>query len=111
MAISLVTGGAGFIGRHVAESLLKRGDRVIVLDDLSGGFERIVPAGAEFITGSLCEHIPAFVRDRTLADVKRISPADGRLIASQLNHRDRFRTCGEDSTYVQVSPTFQWPIC
>ena len=34
----LVTGGAGFIGSHVAECLVKAGYRVLVLDDLSGGF-------------------------------------------------------------------------
>ena len=33
----LITGGAGFIGSHLAEALLARGDRVIVLDDLSTG--------------------------------------------------------------------------
>src|ERR1017187_10186718 len=35
--VSLVTGGAGFIGSHLAEALLSRGDRVIILDDLSTG--------------------------------------------------------------------------
>jgi len=34
---SLITGGAGFIGSHLAEALLAAGDRVIVLDDLSTG--------------------------------------------------------------------------
>ena len=37
MALYLITGGAGFIGSHIAEALVARGDRVRVLDDLSGG--------------------------------------------------------------------------
>ncbi len=37
MSKIIVTGGAGFIGSHVAEGLYKRGHTVIVLDDLSGG--------------------------------------------------------------------------
>jgi UDP-glucose 4-epimerase len=53
MGSVLVTGGAGFIGSHVAEELVKRGHEVVVLDDLSGGFvDNIVP-GIEFIEGSI----------------------------------------------------------
>jgi UDP-glucose 4-epimerase len=50
---SLVTGGAGFIGSHVAEELLRRGHSVVVLDDLSGGFRENVPDGAAFVHGSI----------------------------------------------------------
>ncbi len=38
MRTFLVTGGAGFIGSHVAETLVRRGDRVRVLDNLATGF-------------------------------------------------------------------------
>jgi UDP-glucose 4-epimerase len=38
MPTHLVTGGAGFIGSHIATALVERGDRVRVLDDLSTGF-------------------------------------------------------------------------
>jgi UDP-glucose 4-epimerase len=49
----LVTGGAGFIGSHVAEILLQRGHVVVALDDMSGGFEQNVPKRAESIQGSI----------------------------------------------------------
>jgi UDP-glucose 4-epimerase len=44
----LVTGGAGFIGSHVADAFLARGDDVLVVDDLSTGQKTNVPEGAEF---------------------------------------------------------------
>jgi len=43
-----VTGGAGFIGSHVAEAFLAAGHRVLIVDDLSSGRKENVPAGAEF---------------------------------------------------------------
>jgi UDP-glucose 4-epimerase len=51
----LVTGGAGFIGSHVADELLARGHAVVVLDDMSGGFPDNVPAGIELIEGSITD--------------------------------------------------------
>jgi UDP-glucose 4-epimerase len=52
---SLVTGGAGFIGSHVARHCLAMGHDVVVLDDLSGGFEDQVPHGARFVSGSITD--------------------------------------------------------
>lgn len=54
--VSLVTGGAGFVGSHVVEALVKRGEQVVVLDDLSGGFAENVPAGVKLVTGSILDH-------------------------------------------------------
>jgi UDP-glucose 4-epimerase len=43
-----VTGGAGFIGNHLADALLKAGHEVLVVDDLSTGRSENAPAGARF---------------------------------------------------------------
>jgi UDP-glucose 4-epimerase len=42
-----ITGGAGFIGSHLADAFLARGDRVLIIDNLSGGRRENVPQGAE----------------------------------------------------------------
>src|SRR6266496_1420624 len=55
MHTSLVTGGAGFIGSHVAKHLVREGHRVVVLDDLSGGFKDNVPAETTFVEGSILD--------------------------------------------------------
>jgi UDP-glucose 4-epimerase len=49
----LVTGGAGFIGSHIADALLSLGFRVDVLDNLTTGLERNVPEKARFFKNSI----------------------------------------------------------
>ena len=55
MPKSLITGGAGFIGSHVARHCLQSGHEVVVVDDLSGGFEDHIPEGAIFLKGSVTD--------------------------------------------------------
>lgn len=51
----LVTGGAGFIGSHVAKHCLELGFTVVVLDDLSGGFKENIHEECIFVSGSICD--------------------------------------------------------
>lgn len=55
MAKCLVTGGAGFMGSHIARELIALGHRVVILDDLSGGFKENIPVGCSFIQGSILD--------------------------------------------------------
>ncbi len=55
MATWLVTGGCGFIGSHLVEALLARGDRVRVLDDLSSGRRENLPSGAHLQVGDVAD--------------------------------------------------------
>lgn len=65
MARCLVTGGAGFIGSHLALELLHQGHSVVVLDDLSVGSRDRVPTHADFVQGSVAD---AELVDRMFAD-------------------------------------------
>jgi len=50
---AIVTGGAGFIGSHVVDTLVARGDEVVVLDDLSQGKRENVNPAAELVVGDI----------------------------------------------------------
>src|SRR4029453_13827510 len=47
----LVTGGAGYIGSHMVHALVDAGERVVVLDNLSTGFDWLLPKGVPLIVG------------------------------------------------------------
>ena len=60
----LVTGGAGFIGSHVADAYLNRGDQVWVVDDLSSGRRENIPSGAAFLEADIgSPEVRALIRD------------------------------------------------
>jgi UDP-glucose 4-epimerase len=61
----LITGGAGFIGSHLTDALLARGDTVVVLDDLSTG--RLDNLGDALASGSV-ELVEGSILDRTLVE-------------------------------------------
>lgn len=84
----LVTGGAGFIGSHVATALLARGLQVTVLDNLSVGRRDAVPAGATFVHGD--------IRDQATAHTA-LAGADGVIhLAAQVSIRGSFDRFYED---------------
>jgi UDP-glucose 4-epimerase len=62
----LVTGGAGFIGSHLADAFLAEGKNVVILDDLSTGQRSRLPKGARFVEGD----IRSFDLERLLDDAK-----------------------------------------
>lgn len=51
----LITGGAGYIGSHMVLDLADRGEDVVVLDDLSTGFDWLVSPRAEFVRGDIAD--------------------------------------------------------
>jgi len=53
----IVTGGAGFIGSHVAQFLIESGNEVLIIDDLSGGSEANIPTGCSFVKISINDNL------------------------------------------------------
>ncbi|HLI67228.1 MAG TPA: UDP-glucose 4-epimerase GalE [Caulobacteraceae bacterium] len=62
----LVTGGAGYIGSHMAHALVDRGEQVVVIDNLVTGVRALVPEKAELVEGDVGDRalVEAIVRER-----------------------------------------------
>ena len=63
----LVTGGAGYIGSHMVRALLDAGERVVVFDNLTTGFDWAVPPGASL-------HVSELVAAHSDALARRVRP-------------------------------------
>ncbi len=53
----LVTGGAGFIASHIVDAFIKRGDEVVILDNLSSGSRSNLNPKAEFVLGDVTDAV------------------------------------------------------
>src|SRR5262249_56284455 len=53
----MVTGGAGYIGSHMVHALVDAGERVVVLDNLSTGFDWALPKGAPLVVGETSDQL------------------------------------------------------
>jgi len=71
MATYLVTGGAGFIGSHLVEELVRRGERVRVVDNLSTGKRQNIAhlTSVEFVEGDLADPL---VAERAVAGIEYV---------------------------------------
>ncbi len=67
----LVTGGAGYIGSHMVFDLLDAGDQIIVLDDLSTGFQWAIPEGVQLTVGNAGDRalVSRLIRDGSIEAV------------------------------------------
>ena len=104
----LVTGGAGYIGSHMALALIDAGEKVVVLDDLSTGFRWAVPEGVPLVVGDfgdenlVTETIARYKveRDRAFRRQDRRARIGRRSLGYYLNNTAKARTlleCGGEA--------------
>jgi UDP-glucose 4-epimerase len=85
---ALVTGGAGFVGSHLAERLLDAGTDVVVADDLSTGHREWVPTDASLVEIDLTD--PAGVEEAVTADIDTVFHLAARADANDDDPRGQF---------------------
>lgn len=83
MARFLITGGAGFIGSHLAEKIFSQDNEVVVLDDLSTGLEQNISPDAQLIVGD--------IRDNALLD-RVLDKVDGCFHLAAIASVQQYRT-------------------
>uniref|UniRef100_A0AAU2V6A5 NAD-dependent epimerase/dehydratase family protein n=1 Tax=Streptomyces sp. NBC_00003 TaxID=2903608 RepID=A0AAU2V6A5_9ACTN len=100
-ATYLVTGGAGFIGSHLADALLGQGHTVLVLDDLSTGARANLAASwsdprLRFVRGSVLDERLADELTARCDTVVHLAPATGAIGAAALRHGRRLLIAAAD---------------
>lgn len=65
----LVTGGAGFIASQIADAFINEGHKVVILDDLSTGFEKNINPKAKFVKANICDKNLAELFEKEKFDV------------------------------------------
>ena len=78
----LVSGGAGFIGSHLVDALISRGDDVVVLDDFSTGYRENVDAASVLVEGSVVDESAVRTAMRGLVPCGRPQGAPRRRVAA-----------------------------
>lgn len=92
MSRVLVTGGAGFIGSHVAEALLRCGSDVLILDNLATGSRQKVPEGCDLVVADITD------ADGTAEAVMRFLPEVIVHLAAQTNVEYSVAHPGQDAS-------------
>lgn len=116
----VVTGGAGFIGSHIVQRLLSRGDQVRIADDFSSGRRENVPSGVEVVEGDLADpavaaraaagcqfvihqaaipSVPRSVKDPVTSNRANVDGTLNMLIAARDAGATRFVFAGSSSVY------------
>ncbi len=72
MSTILITGGAGFIGSHVVDAVVQRGDTAIVIDDLSKGLRSNLPTEVELIETDIADRAAITMLSETLPAIDAI---------------------------------------
>lgn len=123
----LITGGAGFIGSHVADYLINEGHDVTILDDLSGGFIENVNKNAAFVKGSIVDsnlveevvrgkdivyHLAAYAAEGLSHFIRKFNYENNligsvNLINSSVkNNIEKFLFCSSMAVYGSGNPPF-----
>jgi UDP-glucose 4-epimerase len=94
---ALVTGGAGFIGSHLVDALLARGDAVSVVDDLSSGRRERVPDGVPLHVADIAEIADAMAAERPDVVYHLAAQVDVRKSVADPAHDARVNVAGTAS--------------